>query len=289
MEKNQTVKPGVYDGISNAEYHGGPGISKSGLDLLARSPMHLKWAMGTANGNPPTAAQKIGTAAHALILEPEVFTQEYAVAPQVDRRTKAGKEAWASFQAENEGRELLTQDEWDQLHAMRDAVMAHPVASKLLTGAPGKAEQSVYWQDQVTGELCRCRPDFWRQDGILVDLKSTDDAGLESFSKSLANWRYHVQHPFYLDGCCHAIEQAGLDLVKPNHFLFLVVEKRAPYGVAVYQLDQESIDLGREQYRRDLDLYHQCRQTDEWPGYGNRIQQIGVPQWYLLRQVGGVK
>lgn len=383
MEKETTMQPGVYDGISNSDYHGGQGISKSGLDLLARSPMHLKWAMDAANDNPPTAAQKIGTAAHALILEPEVFAQEYCLAlrqqdvpeaiddreqlvamvqdlnaKRLPKLSASGSkaelvarlvEATAEFDEENRlqadqleamkvgelkqlieklnehragllstsgsrhqladllrengvdvtlwsdvksewetnngHRTVLSQDEWDQLHAMRDAVMAHPVASKLLTGVPGKAEPSVYWKDPVTCELCRCRPDYWREDGILVDLKTTDDAGQESFSKSLANWRYHVQHPYYLDGCGLAIEQAGLDLVKPKHFLFLVVEKRAPYGVAVYQLDQESVDLGRDQYRQDLDLFHQCRMIDQWPGYGARIQSIGVPQWYLLREV----
>lgn len=194
------------------------------------------------------------------------------------------QEEWAETVA---GRIVLTQDEWDQLHAMRDAVMAHPVASKLLTSVPGTAEQSVYWNDPITGELCRCRPDYWRNDGILVDLKTTDDASLDEFSRSVAKWRYHVQAPYYLDGCAQAIQQAGLDLGVPRHFLFLVVEKKPPYGVAVYQLDADSMELGRQQYRQDLDLYHRCRQAGEWPGYSDSIQEIGVPQWYLVRNGGG--
>lgn len=383
MDNQEPIKPGVYSGISNSDYHGGQGVSKSGLDLVNRSPLHLKWAMDAANDNEPTTAQRIGTAAHTLILEPELFPKEYCLALRqqdvphaIDDRDQlvemvkdvnsgrlaklltGGKKAdlverilaaqeemqladpysqehlegltgadlkgvietlnekrpgllstsggrhemaallrdagvdvtlWSDVKAEweqnNGHRTVLTPDEWDQLHRMRDAVMDHPVAARLLTGVAGKAEQSAYWLDPVTGELCRCRPDYWRQDGILVDLKTTDDASQEAFSKSVANWRYHVQHPFYLDGCTQAIRQANLDLVEPTHFLFLVVEKKPPYAVAVYQLDLESVELGRQQYRQDLDVFHQCKQSGHWPGYGDRILQVGVPQWYLVRNL----
>ena len=377
-----TIRPGIYDGISNDAYHGGPGISKSGLDLVHRSPMHYHAAVTAANDNQPTAAQRIGTAFHALVLEPAEFGKTYCLALQrsdvpeaIEDRdqllamvaklnegrlpklpTSGSKDAlidmiclsgietphsvddlkalkaadlkaiivaenekrpgtlpvsgsrhdladllrangvpvtlWSDVQAEwlanNQQRIVLSTDEWQQLHAMRDSVMAHPAARALLTGAPGKAEQSVYWVDALTGELCRCRPDFWRQDGIIVDVKTTDDASPEGFAKSLVNWRYHVQHPYYLDGCCEAIKQSGASgIVPPKHFLFLVVEKKAPYAVAVYQMDQESIDQGSAEYRADLTTYAECRKTENWPGYGERIQQIGVPTWYLMRHAQG--
>lgn len=73
------MRPGIYDGISNADYHGGEGVSKSGLDIISRSPLHMKFVMDAANDNQPTAAQRIGSAAHARILEPELFAQEYCL------------------------------------------------------------------------------------------------------------------------------------------------------------------------------------------------------------------
>lgn len=86
----ETTEPGIYNDISNADYHGGPGISKSGLDLIAKSPAHLHWAQTAANDNrAPTAAQRIGTAAHALILEPEVFAREYVL--QLRRQDVPGR------------------------------------------------------------------------------------------------------------------------------------------------------------------------------------------------------
>lgn len=372
------MKPGVYEGIPNADYHGGPGISKSGLDLIHRSPMHYKAVIDSANDNQPTAAQAIGTAAHCLILEPAEFPKLYCLAlrpqdvphavddrdqlvamvaklnenrlpklatggskaEQIERILDAQPEEtwtadqldkmkaaelkdiiaqlntnragllstsgnrhelaellrangvevtlWSDVQAEwlanNQGRTVLSQEQWDQLHRMRDAVMAHPAASGVLE----------------------------RGQNVVVDLKTTDDASLEGFSRSIATWRYDVQHPYYLDGLREAIRQSGGKIPQaavkgaaelsaywidqatgelcrcrpdfwrgePKHFVFIAVEKKPPYAVGVYVLDAESVEIGRAQYRVDLGRYAECVKADIWPGYGDKIQTITVPAWH---------
>ncbi len=368
------MKPGVYDNIPNAEYHGGPGISKSGLDLIHRSPMHYRAVVTAANDNRvPTPAQAIGTAAHALILEPAEFTKEYCLGlrrqdvPEaiedrevlvtmvqtlnegrlpklstsgskselverileaqkvdmgptmpLDREVLEGLKGadlkdhlddlnksrtgllptsgsrhdlaailrangvevtlWSDVQAEwltnNGTRTVLTQEQWDMLHGMRDAVMSHPAAGALLSKLPGQAELSVYWNDTETCALCRCRPDYWRQDDLLVDLKTTEDASPEGFSKSIANYRYDVQAAYYLDGVNQATGR------KPRQFVFIAVEKKPPYAVGVYTLDAETLMLGRAQYQADLRHYAECVANDNWPGYGDKIQKISMPTWH---------
>lgn len=367
------MKPGVYEGIPNHEYHCGPGISKSGLDLVHRSPMHYHAVVTAANDRTPTAAQELGTAAHALILEPDVFTDTYCLAlrrsdvpdaiedrevlvgmvaklnegrlPKLSTSGKkeelvarimaevatgdAAKDAeyaaqfetmkgadlkaqidamnaerpgllpvsgsrhdlanllrangqqvtlWsdvlAEWQQNNPGRIVLTPEQWEQLHAMAAAVHAHPAAGALLTSVPGEAEKSVYWRDSTTGVLCRCRPDWWRDDNVIVDLKTTEDASPEGFAKSIANWRYDVQAAYYLDG----IQQATRK--RPKAFVFIAVEKKPPYGVGVYVLDSDSLELGRAQYQHDLRVYAECVRTGEWPGYGDKIQTISLPAWH---------
>jgi hypothetical protein len=297
MNKNDV---GIFADIPNAAYHGGDGVSKSGLDLIARSPMHYRHARDAANDNDPTNAQRIGSAAHKLILEPDTFDTEFAVAPDVDRRTKEGKELWTAFAADSAGKTLLTESEMDQLEAMRDAVMAHPAARGLLSSVPGRAELSAYWRDTATGVLCRCRPDWWRADGILVDLKTTDDASPEEFGRSVLKWRYHVQAAMYLDGTRRAAEQGGgLELIVdpakgegipafPNHFLFVVVEKKPPHAVAVYKLDSLSLQHGAAEYRRDLARYVDCLERDSWPAFGETVLQTGLPEWFLRRELAGI-
>lgn len=364
---------------TNASYHGGAGINKGLLDVVARSPLHAKALLDTANDNlrEPTPAQIIGTALHTLVLEPHKFACEYvceltrddaphaiddrdqlvamvqelnadrlpklsasganpelmdrllaAYAEQgVDARadldgmkgsdlkaeikalneTRPGllnisgnrhelaailaehgrpvvlwSDVRARWDAENEGMTVLSVETYEQLLGMAHSIASHPAANALLTGE-GVAEASVYWTDEATGELCRCRPDYWRRDGVLVDLKSTIDASPEGFAKSIANYRYHVQAPWYLEGA-QAAHDAGHGLegyARPRAFAFVAVEKSHPFAVGVYVLDPDSLEIGAKLMRENLDTLAECKRTGVWPGYGDTLQQIGVPQYYL--------
>ncbi|MDT9046472.1 MULTISPECIES: PD-(D/E)XK nuclease-like domain-containing protein [Enterobacteriaceae] len=319
------MKPGVYDHLSNAEYHGGEGVSNSMLNVLReKSPMHLKALRDVANDNErpqPTVAQRIGTAFHMLVLEPHLFDESYVLPlvlpddalstiddlkaalkdagekvsgtkPELIERLKAVRpdakiadELKQQYAASNAGRTIITIEERDQLYAMRDAVMAHPAANALLTGAKYVTEVSAYATDPDTGELRRVRPDLWRFDGIVGDVKTTDDASPEGFARSIATWGYDVQHPYYLDTLNLALQQQVDCSVKhptsARQFVFLVVEKKPPHAVAVYVLDAASVDLGRAKYRASLNTYAECKRTGVWPGYGDKVQTISLPQWHM--------
>jgi hypothetical protein len=198
---------------------------------------------------------------------------------------------WSDVKAEwervNGHRSIMTPDEWDTVHRMRDAIMAHEAASKLLTGCRGVAEYSGYARDPNTGILRRVRPDFWRFDGIVVDLKTTEDASPEGFARSIANYGYDMQHAYYLDTLDLAIQQNvhydEFDNYPPSakQFVFVVVEKKPPHAVAVYVLDDESVALGRAKYHNALATYSECDLTGNWPGYGQGVQMISLPQWHV--------
>lgn len=107
------MNPGIYDDLPAADYHRGPGISKSGLDLIHRSPLHYAAARAAANDN-PTPSQVLGTAFHALLLEPDLFARRYALpfsAPAdalatIDHMTAALAEAGVPFRASAKKAEL---------------------------------------------------------------------------------------------------------------------------------------------------------------------------------------
>ena len=50
----------ITETLSNAEYHAHPAISKSGLDLMSRSPAHYRYRAASK----PSRTMEIGTAIH---------------------------------------------------------------------------------------------------------------------------------------------------------------------------------------------------------------------------------
>lgn len=263
---------GTHDDLSNADYHSGEGISKSGLDLIHRSPLHYwsRYLDPEREEEEPSKALRLGSAIHGAALEPEKFGEEFAVAPKCDRRTKAGKASYADFVLDSAGKTVLTADEGELVRRVAESVRAHPTAAFLL--GEGRPELSAFWRDEKTGELCRCRPD-WAREGLLIDLKTTQDAGYHGFRRSAWQFRYHVQAAFYLDGWAAAGNEPA------QSFVFIAVEKTPPFAVAVYYASEDMVRLGREEYRADLDLYAACRKADQWPGYPTDIQQLDPPAW----------
>ena len=259
---------GVFPSMSNVEYHSIDGISKSGLDLIAKCPALYKSRYIDGIAQEETAAMRVGSAAHMLVFQAEEFGLWFAVRPAVDGRTKEGKAIITRFVAENQGRTILSQDEHQQASAIRDAVFAHAGAKQLVEG--GIAEQSFFAEG--AGITRKVRPDYM-VNGLLVDLKTTTDASDAAFSRTCWNYRYHVQSAYYLD---------TVEIVtgwRPEGFIFIAAEKGSGQ-VAVYVASQSMIEAGRLQYQHDLEVYRRCLKTGVWPGYNNgRAIEISLPHW----------
>ena len=263
--------PGIYSGLSNAAYHAGPGISKSGLDLLARSPLHYwdRYINPQPTERTETAAMAFGTAVHAAVLEPDEFAK-WVVMDKVDGRTTVGKAAKAEAEARAAqlGVPMIDTATWDTVQRIAARVHRHPqIGAELQTGTP---ELSVYWTDEDTGILCRCRPD-WLGKGIVVDIKTTENASPKAFQQSAYGWRYWVQAAYYLDG----LATNGVDI---EYFLFAAVEKSSPFAVMGYTASKAMLDSGRREYQRLLRLYAICASTNEWPGYGG-VMDLELPSY----------
>lgn len=254
------TEPGIYDGISNADYHADPALGSTSLKTLAtRTPAHYHWDQQHPKHSD---AFTIGTAAHSLILEDD--TSGIVVVATDNWLTKAAKEEKASALAA--GKQPLLVKEMAQVVAMRDAVMAHPVARELFTGH--RAETSVFWDE--SGLPLKCRPDAWKPGG-LVDLKSTINADPREFGKTAYNFGYHQSAAHYIDG----VQQATGETLP---FVFVLVEKTAPYLVSVVQLDPEAIEMGRALNERAKRIYQECEETGNWPGYPS-AEPISLPMW----------
>lgn len=258
----------IIDGLSNADYHAHPAISKSGLDKIAKSPAHYKAAREAEHEG--SDALVFGSAFHDYILLPATFQTAYTVLPpDFNGRTKEGK---AMLESIHQSGQTVLKAEWlTAIEGMAAAIAAHPKASALLQG--GRAEQSIFWTDEDSGIDCRCRPDYLHPGGIIVDLKSTTDASPEEFARSVAKYRYHVQDAFYSEGYYQATGQW------PRGFVFIAVEKTAPYAVACYSLDDDAKAYGHELFRRDLETLLEAEKSQEWTAYSQEIETLSLPAW----------
>lgn len=263
---------------TNKIYHSNKiGISKSKLANMGKSPEYFKWILD--NPQEPTNDLILGQAFHKITLEPDTFYEEFAVMPNCDRRTKEGKETYARFMEENStngDKTIITEEDYKTISGMRDSVRANKYANALLSN--GNTEQSIYWVDELTNEICKCRPDYYRtiEDRILItDLKSCRQADSLSLSKDVVKYSYDLQAGMYSTGLSTHFEKP-LDLID---FVFIFVEKEPPYLINVTQASRFVIDRGISLFREYLGMYAECKRTNNWYGYNG---ETGAPNDLLL-------
>lgn len=227
--------------MSNEEYHNKREyLSSSTVKTLLKNPyefLHPK--------RRESKAFSIGSATHSLILEPHKFNDEFVVAPEINKRTKAGREEFALFEKENANKCVLSKEEYQTSKSMSDAVLATPEVRNILKN--GIAECSFF--SEIDGVKVKCRPDYYREDiGLIIDVKTVQDASPDAFIKDVANFGYFIQAQFYMD----VLESLGYPAKK---FLFLVVEKKEPFMVGLYELDVASLEFGGDEYQRAFAIY----------------------------------
>lgn len=264
-------QPGtLYLNMPDDVYHASAGISKSGLDRIALSPAHYRYR----EPSEPSRAMTIGSAIHAALLQPDVFAARYLQLRDVKARTAAEYKA-ACKDWTGGGEFVLTGPESDHIAGMRAAVEASSHARDLLGGGDGYHEASLFVTDPVTGVLVRVRFDRLREDGRIIDLKTTRDCRADRFARGVAEYRYHVQAALYSD----ALEWATGEPARA--FVLLAIESRLPHAVKAFMLDADAMREGRKAYRADLNRYAECLAANDWPCYDSAPEFIGLPLWAM--------
>lgn len=259
--------------ITEKEYREHPAISRSSLWKIRESPEKFKYFL--ENPQKPTPALIFGQVFHKLALEPLTFGEEFAVAPVVDRRTALGKSKWNDFVASADGKIIIDQDTFDKASEMVCALYRAPYVKKLLSG---QHEVPMFWNDDLTGEPCKCRHDAVSVVGgndIIVDIKTTADASTEAFMRSAVKYGYDFQAAMYSDGY---EKNTG----KKPMFVFIAIEKDPPYAVNILQADEAFITHGYDVFRELIGIYHECKETNNWYGYlgaYKAINNLGLPSW----------
>ena len=283
--------------ISNEDYHSCPSVSRSQLLELQKSPKKYwyKYISGLAEEE-TSAALNLGTAFHTLILEPENFGETIAIVPDDKKNpTKAQINAkepsdstrllikwWDDFRGQNEGKIILRQKDINNLQDMAKSIRAEPAAQKIL-GKKGIIEGSFFWTDEETGIMVQSRPDFITNDGkICVDVKTTADASMDKFQRSIINYGYDLQAFMCMEACRQYFGYA------PDAFIFIACEKDAPHDTAFYLADEYVLRRGEMLYRNLLNKLKECQDADHWPSMGGGlIEAISIPQWEIKKMEQG--
>ncbi|PIF22229.1 MULTISPECIES: PD-(D/E)XK nuclease-like domain-containing protein [Pantoea] len=265
------MEPGVYFSISNEDYHRGAGISKSQLDDVAISMAVYQWRKDAPEDDEKKEPLIMGTALHCALLEPDQFSSRFVCSPEFNRRTNDGKKEEQHFLADmrNQGKSVLSQENWRKLSLMRDSTFAHPSA-KWLLNQDGHCEASMYWNDNDTGVLCRCRPDkFLNSMPVIIDVKKVSE--ITRFPRHIAEFRYHVQDAFYREGFKQNYGETPM-------FVFIVVSESIEcgrYPVRVYSLTPYDVEVGTHLFRSDLTRFAKAIETNDFGG----IEEISRPEW----------
>lgn len=290
MAKKRKEKIGIVN-ESNAKYHADKSaVSKSQLARMSICPQYFKWC----EDNPQDQSDDliVGSAFHKLVLEADHFGEEFVVMPSIDKRTKAGKEAYEVFVEQAKGRQVLTQDQYETICGMKDSVMSNRYAAQLLKG---KHEKSMYGVDELTGERIKTRPDCFRvinttddtgnaiKRVLITDLKSCRSAITSDFTKAVTAYAYDLQAYMY---CYNASKVLNVPIENID-FIFIAIQKSQPYLINILQADEYVFQRGEALFREYIGTYKECKEKNHWWGLNGSsgyINNLSLPS-YLLKEV----
>lgn len=247
--------------------------SSSDLKTFLKSPLLYYYNRHEKVIDPTAETERhyaLGSACHELILEPQYFSLNYLVMPKFDRRTKEGKENYNQFMASAGNKEVVDEVELTMLQRMVENAMKNETFIELIKDS--HRELSFYTTDPVTGLELRLRPDSLSTNkSTATDIKTCLDSSPKAFKNDVYRNGYSLSAAFYSD------------FLGRENYVFAAIEKKEPYQIALYQLSDEMLEYGRQQYRMALDLLKWSIDNNYWCNY-NEFEIL--KECYELQDLG---
>jgi hypothetical protein len=229
-------------------------ISASSIKSFLKSPRNYYYEKYEKVNKSDQRHFSIGSGLHEMVLEPEIFKTNYVVCPKVDKRTKEGKKTLEEFEETSKGKTILFEDEMEMIRQIAENALNNHTLVELMKDS--YRELSCYTMDEKTGLKLKMRPDsLAKTKSTIVDLKTCQDSSPKSFKSDIYKYGYSISAAYYCD------------FIGRENYVFAACSKTAPYEIALYALNDEMYDYGREQYRIGLDLIKFCQDNNYWPSY----------------------
>ncbi|MCK5743514.1 MAG: PD-(D/E)XK nuclease-like domain-containing protein [Caldisericia bacterium] len=264
-----TTEQGIFPHMTDEEYFSKGELHNSDFRLLSESALHLKnKELFSLEGGKFV----FGSALHCKVLEPELFDERYAIetfeGSDLNKNSKAYKEARATWIESAKGKDILTADDNLKLEKMAKNVEA--IMGTFLSG--GDAEVAMF--ADIDGVMMSGKADYVNHKyKYIFDLKTT--ASIAKFGTSAVDFNYISQSALYSDIYSTATGQI-------YKFAFILVETTAPYMVSLRTADDEMIEIGRSIYGEMITRYKEFRDQ----GIVNIEKKVKLPKWFLDIQRG---
>lgn len=222
-------------------------LSFSSLKEFAKSPRHYIDYINKPK-TPPTDAMKLGSAVHCMILTPELFNDEFAVAPEINKRTNAGKEEWAVFVSQNENKTVITNEDYEHARRLSDGVLSNQYAQNLLKNCYAFEEE---WSAEINDLPFRGFYDAVGEN-FIVEIKTINDGNPSSVMSDFYKRKYHMQAALY--------NTASLG----KWIYYIVVETSTPYVNYVASADASYIKKGVDDFGYYSRKFMNCMYANKW-------------------------
>jgi len=268
--------------ISDEEYFKIPAISASQLKQYDKGAYYF-WKSSPFNPEKKPEEESnalvFGKLCHCLLLEPQLFDQEYLVADFGKLRTN---KKYFDIKAENPGKIIITPEELTHARTMIEQVHNHKLASTILNGAT--AEMPFTWIDKETGLQCKAKLDAIKRTKagiVVIDYKTSSDI------YSVLNWPQKLQYPLQSDFYCRAVEEKYGE--KPIEFVFIIQSNKEDEEdiVCVANVEYESQEVAKSiithhmyEIRDKLMLWEQTHDKNIWAAFPERVE-MKYSNWYM--------
>ena len=247
--------------------------------LLAKSPLHAWYRHPLLGGQSikPSKAMDIGSIGHDMLLgggDPIDILEFDSF------RKKEAQEAKAL--SYSSGHIPILRKDYDQLEHV-----VSKVKEQLLVHAPEffddhLSEHPVIWTAE-NGIECQSKYDWVSPTtGLMIDLKFTTDASPDKCTKKIIDMGYDVQEAFYTE----AFNKTYPEMAGRTNWKFIFIETEEPHAISVIETDSTFKELGRVKMNYALDVWENCLDTNQWPGYGRQV--VEAPHWSLNKMEGKI-
>lgn len=271
-----------FSDMTNEQYHSASGHSSTQLKkLIEITPQKFMYDT-LYKERAPNKYYDLGSFVHGGTLEKERLHLDFVIMPTFNPYTKQGKADKAAFLEANKGKTIISEEMQQQGLAMIEAIENHRTAAALLDGTLN--EQSIFWEfvdeETQTEHTLRVRPDaLGTKHDCIVDLKTCESAVFSQVQKDMVKFKYALSAVMYMWGvnlCKPLLQATGIPHY--SRFVFIFVEREAPYQIALYELGEDMLQAGRVWLENALFNLVRAK-AHNWPTYPDHIRIVDAPPW----------